>query len=135
LKSKLTVKEYTEALENNRLIGLKCLDCDTVTAPPRMTCSKCAGLNLEVVELSGNGKIVTFTSVRVPTQSRMGQQPYLVIMVELDEGPWLMANLSGSDAAAASMELIGKKVKMIAPLPSPERRPEGGLAPLFVLNL
>jgi uncharacterized OB-fold protein len=33
-------------------------------------------------------------------------------MVELEEGPWLMGNLEGIDPKAASMELIGKKVKM-----------------------
>jgi uncharacterized OB-fold protein len=134
VKPKLTVKDYTEALEKNRLLGLKCRDCGTITAPPRMTCCKCSGYELEPVDLSGNGKIVTFTSVHVPTQCRQGQQPYLVVMVELDEGPWLMANLSGADPDSATIELIGKRVKMIAPLPSPERRSEGGIAPLFALN-
>jgi uncharacterized OB-fold protein len=135
MKSKLTVKEYTEALEKNKLIGLKCQDCGTITAPPRMTCFKCSGFNLEPCELSGNAKIVTFTAIRVPPQSRQGQPPYLVAMVELDEGPWLMANLSGANPDTASLELIGKRVKMITPLPSSEKRPEGGLAPLFTLDL
>jgi uncharacterized OB-fold protein len=86
------------------------------------------------VELSGNGKIVTFTLIHVPPQSRHGLKPYLVAMIELVEGPWLMANISGTDAGTASIDLIGRKVKMITPLPSPERRPEGGVAPLFVLT-
>jgi len=55
-------------------------------------------------------------------------------MVELDEGPWLMANISGIEPGAVSIELIGKRVTMIPPLPSPEKRPEGGLAPLFALT-
>jgi hypothetical protein len=55
-------------------------------------------------------------------------------MVELEEGPWLMANIGGTDPGNASLDLIGRKVKMITPLPSPERRSEGGVAPLFALT-
>ena len=134
MQPKLTVKEYTAALIENRLLGLKCSDCGAVTAPPRMVCGNCSGVNLKVFELTGKGKIVTFTSIYVPPESRQGKTPYIVVMVGLDEGPWLMANLSDVDAGAASMELIGKKVRMIAPLPSVDRRPEGGVAPLFVLD-
>jgi hypothetical protein len=127
----LTVKEYTDALEQKKLMGLKCQDCNAITAPPRMTCSQCSGFRLKPVELSGKGTIVTFTVIHVPPTSRRGQPPYYVIMVELEEGPWIMANLCGVGVDKASVDLIGKKVTMTAPLPSPERRVEGGLAPLF----
>ena len=131
MQSVLTVKEYTEALEQKKLMGLKCDDCNAITAPPRMTCSQCSGFRLKRVELSGKGKIVTFTVIRVPPNSRQSQPPYYVIMVELEEGPWIMANLCGVGVDQESADLIGKKVIMTIPLPSPERRVEGGLAPLF----
>ncbi len=38
--------------------------------------------------------------------------PYVIVMVETDDGPWVMGNLEGIDPKTASMELIGKKVKM-----------------------
>jgi uncharacterized OB-fold protein len=134
MQPKLTIKEFTEALKEKKLLGLKCLDCGATNTPPRMVCQKCCGARLEVVELSGKGKIVTFTCIHVPPESRQGQQPYLVIMVELEEGPWLMANLSGIETDTASMELIDKKVRMIAPLLPVEKRPETGVAPLFILE-
>jgi uncharacterized OB-fold protein len=134
MQPKLTIKEYTEALINTRLLGLQCQDCGAVTAPPRMVCRKCCGTNLEVIQLSGKGKIVTFTSIHVPPESRQGQPPYLVIMVELDESPWLMANLSGIDTDTASMELIGKRVRMVTPHLPAEKHPPVGVAPLFVLE-
>jgi len=134
MQPKLTVKEYTAALIENRLLGLKCSDCGSVTAPPRMVCGKCAGVNLRIIELAGKGKIVTFTSIYVAPESRQGKTPYIVVMVELNEGPWIMANLSDAETGAASMELIGKKVRMITPLPTAVSRPEGGIAHLFVLD-
>jgi uncharacterized protein len=135
MQPRLTVQDYTSALKENRLLGLKCLDCSAVNAPPRMVCQNCGSVNLEILELSGKGKIVTFTCVHVPPECRQGQPPYLVILVELDEGPWLMANLSGIETDTASMELIDKRVKMVAPLVPPEKRPETGVAPLFVLEI
>ena len=134
MQPRLTVHDYTAALKENLLLGLKSLDCSAVNAPPRMVCQNCGSANLEILELSGKGKIVTFTCVHVPPESRQGQPPYLVILVELDEGPWLMANLSGIETDTASMELIDKRVRMVAPLVPPEKRPETGVAPLFVLE-
>ena len=130
----LTIKDYIEALKTGRLLGLKCRDCGTVTAPPRAVCRKCSGTGLEITGLSGRGKIVTFTNIHVPPENRQGQPPYTVIIVELDEGPWLMANLCGPDDGKASVSLIGQRVKMITPLPVEEKRPEEGVAPLFVME-
>jgi uncharacterized protein len=134
MQTRLTIQDYTAALKENRLLGLKCLECSAVTVPPRMVCQSCGGVNLDITKLSGKGKIVTFTRVHVPPESRQGQPPYIVILVELDEGPWLMANLSGIETDTASMELIDKRVKMVAPLIPAEKRPEIGVAPLFTLE-
>ena len=67
---------------------------------------------MDIVELKGSGKIRTFTTVNVAADGREDEAPYIIVMVELEEGPWIMGNLDGIDPQAASMELIGKKVKM-----------------------
>jgi uncharacterized OB-fold protein len=134
MESKISIKEYLTALTENRLLGLKCRDCGFVTAPPRLACRKCGGLDSHVVELSGKGKIVTFTVVYLPPENRRGQPPYLVVIVELDEGAWIMGNLSGPDPAKATLELIGKRVRMQNhPLPEGQKA-ENGVPPVFVLE-
>ena len=112
MEPKLIFKDYHEALQQNRLLGLKCRDCGTITVPPKMVCRQCAGSELDVVELKGSGRIRTFTTVNVAAEGREGEVPYTIIMVELEEGPWMMGNLDGVDPQTASMELIGKRVKM-----------------------
>ena len=62
---KLTYKKYFEALKEERLLGLKCNDCSSYTAPPKLCCDKCGSTNTEVVTLSGKGVIRTFTVIRV----------------------------------------------------------------------
>jgi len=112
MEHKVNFKAYNEALKQNKLLGLKCKQCDTITAPPKITCGQCASTDMDVVELSGSGKIQTFTTVFVAPEGREGECPYTIVMVELDEGPWLMGNLAGVEPDKTTMELIGKRVKM-----------------------
>ncbi len=112
MEHKLTFNDYNEALKENKLLGLKCKECGTITVPPKMVCRQCASPDMEIVELKGRGKIQTFTPVFVAAEGREDEVPYIIVLVELDEGPWLMGNLTGVDPDKATMELIGKRVKM-----------------------
>ena len=112
MEYKLTFKEYNEALKENKLLGLKCKDCGTVTVPPKMVCRQCASPDMEVIELKGTGKVQTFTTCNVAPEGREDEVPYIILLVELDEGPWIMGNLTGIDPKTATIELIGKRVKM-----------------------
>ena len=112
MEYKLTFKDFNEALKENKLLGLKCKECGIVTVPPKMVCRKCASPDMEVVELKGTGKIQTFTTCNVAPEGREDEVPYIILLVELDEGPWIMGNLTGTDPTTATVELIGKRVKM-----------------------
>lgn len=112
MEYKLTFQEYSKALKKNKLMGLKCKDCGTITCPPMMVCSDCASTNLEIVEMSGKGKIVTFTVVNIAPEGRENEVPYTIAMVELDEGPWIMGNLVDMDPRKVTMDVIGKRVKV-----------------------
>ncbi len=112
MKYKLTFKAYNAALKENKLLGLKCTSCGAITAPPKMVCRQCTGSELEIIQLKGTGKIQTFTTVYVVPEGREEECPYIVVMVELDEGPWILGNLDGVEPTQAGMELIGKRVNM-----------------------
>jgi uncharacterized OB-fold protein len=131
---KLGVKEYRLALRENKLLGLKCKTCGFVTAPPRLACRLCGALDSDIFELSGKGRIVTFTSVCIPPENRRGQAPYLVVVVELEEGPWIMGNLEGADPEKSTLDLIGKTVYMNNDLIPDDRKPPEDIAPMFVLG-
>ena len=109
---KLTFKEYSQALKENRLLGLKCRQCATITVPPRMVCRKCSSPELDIVDLSGQGTIETFTTAFVAAEGREDEAPYTIVMVALDEGPWLMGNLIGIDPEKVGMEIMGRRVKL-----------------------
>ena len=112
MEDKLTFNEYNDALKENKILGLKCQDCGFITVPPKMVCRKCTSSNMEVVEMKTTGKIQTYTTVNVASEGREDEVPYIIVIVELDDGPWIMGNLGDIDATQATMELGGKKVKM-----------------------
>ncbi len=112
MEYKLTFQEYNKALKKERLMGLKCKECGTVTCPPMMVCMECAGTQLEVVELCGEGHIVTFTNSYIAAEGRENEVPYTIVMVELLEGPWIMGNLVGVDPKKVGMECMRKKVRL-----------------------
>jgi len=112
MEYKLDFKTYSDALTKNRLLGLKCNDCSAFTCPPKMTCQECGSLNLEIIELSGKGKIRTFTQTFVAPQGRECEAPYTIVLIELEEGPWIAGNLIDISPDRVNMDLIGKKVKL-----------------------
>ena len=112
MEYKLTYKAYTDALRENRLLGLKCNACGAYTVPPKKVCTECAGEDLDIVEFSGRAEIRTFTVIRVPPEGFEVDCPYIVGLVELEEGPWLMGNIIGIDPDKATMDIISKKVKL-----------------------
>ena len=136
MEYKLTFKDYNEALKENKLLGLKCQECGTVTVPPKMVCRKCTSPNMEVVELTGKGKIQTFTTCNVAPEGREDEVPYVILLVELDEGPWIMGNLTGIDPKTTTVELIGKRVKMgdSKVFPGDKYSAGEGARPLFSLE-
>jgi uncharacterized protein len=127
---KLTHLQYFAALKEGRLEGLKCLDCGAVTVPPKATCDECRSSRLDITVLSGRGRIKTFTVVRVAPEGL--EAPYVVVMVELEEGPWLMGNFEGIEPDRADMGLIGRRVKLGHRVVTQMRYTAGeGVVPLF----
>ena len=113
MEYKLPFKDYNNALKKNKLLGLKCKKCGAITCPPMMVCNECTAGDLDIVELSGKGKIVTFTKVNLAPEGRQNEVPYTIVLVELIEGPWIMGNLIDINPETITMEeLIGKEVKM-----------------------
>lgn len=71
-----------------------CGACDAVQFPPRRFCAGCLGRDLELRPSSGRGKVRSWSVVRFPLSAAFADEaPYVVALVELDEGPTLMAGI------------------------------------------
>lgn len=87
---------YAEGIDAGRLLIQQCLDCQRCQFYPRITCSHCAGDRLDWTESRGGGVVVSFTVVRRGVSADF-IAPYVVALVELDEGVRMMTHIVGPD--------------------------------------
>ncbi len=133
MEYKLPFRQYHKALMKNQLLGLKCGNCGAITCPPQMSCRNCSSYDLEVTQLSGSGKITTYTTIFVAPEGRETEAPYIIVMVELEEGPWIMGNLYDMAPERASMDLIGRPVTLGCRVFPGDRYSDGPMArPAFL---
>ncbi len=92
------------------LIGSKCETCGTYYFPPRRFCPKCrrAG-KVSEYQFKGPGEVVTYTVIHTPGDHYLGNKPYVLAIVRLDEGP-LMTTQVICDPAEAK---IGMRVRPV----------------------
>jgi uncharacterized protein len=106
----LTFETFQQGLEEGILWGVYCRSCETYTVPAQGVCPNCRGWQLIKTEIRGEGLIRTFTVIRVAPEGR--QSPYSLVLVELDQGPWVIGNLLGVPPEKMEIGLIGKRVHL-----------------------
>jgi len=125
--------EFFSALKEGKLLGVRCEDCGEVYCPPKSVCG-CGSRNLRRVELSGKGRVVSYTVTYVAPLGYDSEVPYVVAMVELDEGAWIMGRLDVDPETAEREDLIGRRVEVRAEvLPSEQFYPDKSrrIVPIF----
>lgn len=115
---------YWEGARADRLLIRKCRACGELHFMPRHLCPHCWSDDLEWIEASGRGTVHSFTVIRrAPMESFAPRVPYVVALVDLDEGPRMMANILGEDALDTA---IGDAVRVCF-----EDRGDGAKIPQF----
>ncbi|HEX9886348.1 MAG TPA: Zn-ribbon domain-containing OB-fold protein [Longimicrobiales bacterium] len=77
-----------------RLEGGRCTACGKALYPARKVCPACRGTDMEPINLSRRGTVVTSTVIRVPPDDFVSEAPYAVAIVETPEGARLMAQVA-----------------------------------------
>jgi uncharacterized OB-fold protein len=73
---------------------MRCNDCNEAYFYPRPICPKCFSRNTEWFQASGKGTLHAFAIVhRGPTPAFRDVVPYVVAMIDLEEGPRMPSNL------------------------------------------
>jgi hypothetical protein len=95
---------YWTALAQGVLLIQCCTDCGTVRHPPRPRCGQCASAEHRWEAASGSGTVYSFTIVRYPPNPELADRvPYVVALIELDEGPRLVSNVVGVDPESVTI--------------------------------
>ncbi len=76
------------------LIGSYCENCDSYFYPPRNLCPKCRRKGkVKEVQLSGYGRVLSWSIVHDGIENFWISKPYIVALIELDEGARIVAPL------------------------------------------
>lgn len=87
------IAKFFGNLNEKKLTGTRCVKCKTIYCPPRADCPKCMSSHVEWLELSGRGKLLAFTTIYVGPETFVKYVPYVVAIVELEEGPKIMGQM------------------------------------------
>ncbi len=89
---------YWDAAREGRLVVQECRECGQLRHPPLPSCPNCHGSLLGWREVSGAGTVYSYTVVRHPTHFAFADQiPYVIAVVALAEGPWLVSGVTGCE--------------------------------------
>lgn len=83
---------YWDGCRKGVLLLQHCVDCGELQFYPRIICSSCGGGNLDWQASSGKGAVASFTIVQRGITAAY-PAPYMVALIDLEEGPRMMSSL------------------------------------------
>ncbi len=90
-----TIEQFYKFLGDGKLMAGKCQKCGKIHLPPRPICDNCYGQEFSWIEVSGKGKLLTYTIIHVAPPQFQALAPYVVGIVELESGLKLPGVVSG----------------------------------------
>jgi uncharacterized protein len=90
-----TIEQFYKFLSQDKLMAGKCQKCGKIHLPPRPLCDNCYSQEFIWVEVSGKGKLLTYTIIHVAPPQFQALAPYTVGIVQLENGLKLPGMVSG----------------------------------------
>lgn len=93
---------FWEGLRERRLLLQKCGKCGRFRFPPGEICPHCHSREASWVPASGRGALFSWIVVRhpIPREVFAGETPYIVALIDLEEGVRIASNLVGVEPEA-----------------------------------
>jgi uncharacterized protein len=84
---------FWEGTARGELRLQRCRACTAIYFPPQPFCPACSSDDIEVVRASGRGSLYSYV---ITNRAAPGfEAPYVIAVVQLEEGPRLLSNLVG----------------------------------------
>jgi uncharacterized protein len=122
-------RPFWKGLRAGELRLQRCRVCDRVQYPPSQLCRACGSRELSWMQSRGQGKLYSWTVVeRALMPELRSQVPYVLGLVELDEGARLLALLRDCGNPAVGLRLDARYDVVVAEvvLPAFSPSPDAG---------
>jgi hypothetical protein len=116
--------DFIDHLENGKVAGTRCKGCGKHFFPPRADCCLCLTGDMEWFEVSGTGRLVSFSKLEYGPAGFQDDVPYSIAL--LDYGAFKVFGRIGREVPEAEIS-VGMLMKTIV-----NRLPGGKLNYVFV---
>ena len=97
---------FWEAARRHELVLQRCSGCEAHVFYPRYNCPHCGSQDLEWVTAPGRGTVYSYTVARRPTHPAFADRvPYVIAIVELEEGPRMTTNIVDCDPDSVHIDM------------------------------
>lgn len=104
-------RTYFDHARRNELVLQECGDCGSRHAYARTVCPRCFSADLMTVTSAGKGTVYSWTTLHRPgTPAFADDVPYTIVLVDLDEGVRVLADLVTDDPGDPS---VGMPVRVV----------------------
>jgi len=100
-----TTKPFWDGTAAGELRVQQCDGCHKHFLYPRIRCPFCGSDKTTWVKTSGRGRLFSYVISHMAAPGWEGEVPYVIAVVQLDEGPRMMSNLVGVPADPAALVL------------------------------
>ena len=102
-----TEQPFYDACAAGKLVLQRCQSCGHVLFYPRTHCDACQSDQLVWEDASGTGTVASYTVVRRGVSADF-ETPYVIALIDLDEGPRMMSQIVGADLDGLTVGLSVK---------------------------
>jgi uncharacterized protein len=105
------VNDFIDYLEKGKVVGTRCKDCGMMFFPPRADCYKCLAGNMEWFEVSGKGKLISYSKLEFAPQGFGEDLPYSIAL--LDYGDYKVFGRIANSVPEEEIE-VGMELETVA---------------------
>ena len=104
------INDFVDFLEKGQVVGTKCKDCGLTFFPARADCYQGLSSNMEWFEVSGTGKLVTYSKLEYAPVGFGDDLPYAIAI--LDYGDYKVFGRIASDLSEDEIS-VGMEMKTV----------------------
>jgi len=104
------INDFVDHLEHEKVMGTKCKGCGLTFFPPRADCYKCLSSNMEWFEVSGKGKLLSFSKLEYGPVGFEKDLPYTIAI--LDYGDYKVFGRLAPDLKETDVK-VGMELKTV----------------------
>lgn len=97
----LDTRFFWDGARDQKLLIQRCVECQKLRHPPRPACPDCNSFEWDSVEAAGTGTVHSYCIPHHPKLPGF-EEPYVVGLIDLDEGVRLVSNIVDVDPAEVS---------------------------------